>query len=517
MFEPMVMWGFFVGLIIHRLVFSLERVQRRVHRLSWPWLWQWYTVTMLLLGFFLLRTFYDVVKYDICGYSFLASPLIQRNIDSIKDSQGRPLSDEEKMGLGFSTWLRWLAIATPFLSVVAFLLIAVHIWLYARCVIDKSKAQLNLKRERGLSKPCHELRDSRVRCKGELATIIQVDVEENLLPYKVETESGVQDWVGKEELELVFDTPLHWHFQAESDLALLVIIMPAFFVVMALRAEIRILEIMTGEWAASPAGQRIFATWDEVKLTYSSLYTTDLELGSAFQFLTVWAFARLCCRHLHLGHMVREVQDRLESMSLELNRRRSHSNDSHLKDVRGEILNKLRKASDEQQSSLVWAGMQGIWAYIFVGAVRTLFDMAEATLKTIYRNEEAAMVLQEQVLTRLGPVFAFSALLCVYNSTIIFGMTVIKDENALGKWANLKFLGTRILLLLCQFQPVILSVVGDKAFGFSCHQERLTNATLLSAECLIVAGFNFWSLGDWRQSSSYETSPPESEYHRLEP
>merc|ERR1712087_338030 len=102
------------------------------------------------------------------------------------------------------------------------------------------------------------------------------------------------------------------------------------------------------------------------------------------------------------------------------------------------------------------------------------------------------------------PVFAFSAGLCVYNSIIIFGMTVIKDESALGKWAGVKFLGTRLLPLFSQFQPLFLNWFGDKAFGLSCHQERLTNAILLSMWCLIVALFNLWSFGDWRQISSHE-------------
>jgi len=264
-------------------------------------------------------------------------------------------------------------------------------------------------------------------------------------------------------------------------------VMPAFFLVMALRAEIRVLQVMTGNrWAEVLPEHRPHASWEQVELTYGSLYITNLEAGSMFQYLTVWAFAVLCCRYLNLEHMLQQVQEKLDNISLEMHP------DQDPREANKEFMEKLNEANDEQHRSLVFGGLQGIWAYILVGMARSVFDITAAILKVHGWNQQA-IELQRLVLTQLSPIFAFTAAMCVYNSIVIFSMKAIRDESAFGKFAAIKFAGTRALLLIAQFQPVILRRGGEQLFGFSQAQQRLMNTCLLIMECLCVALFNMWS------------------------
>lgn len=498
------MWSFYCFLLIWRTITGTKCIQDLLHQCPFPWLLQWYTVSMFMLGLFLLRTFWDVVKFDMIGYSFLTSPEIQENIDSITLTSG--LSDEAKRGFHIPEWMRYLAVVVPFLSVAAFLVIAMHLFFYTNAVSKRKRDKKCEAESRDLQRVCEDHINCRVQsaARGQepqrLGTIVSVDV--NQREYSVQFDDEVSTWGGKLVAALsAFRNPIDalqkrkykkphwvspndlevsvsnntWHFEYENDLAVLVILMPAFFVVMGLRAENRILQVMTGDrWAH---GQTMFKTWESAELAYTSMYAADLELGAAFQYLTVWAFAVLCGRYLDLSQTTRKVENRLDALIPRVNRE--------------DIVKDLDEASGEQHCSLVFAGMQGIWAYILVGIARTAGDILAAIWKANHERE-LAMKLQNVVLSNMGPVFGFTALLCVYNSTIVLNMSAIKHKNALGSLAAVRFVATRALLLLCEFQPIVLHA---KFLRLSDYQVKLANATLLSIWCLLVALFNVASFG----------------------
>lgn len=192
-------------------------------------------------------------------------------------------------------------------------------------------------------------------------------------------------------------------------------------------------------------------------------FRTNLELAGFFQFLTIWSFGQLCVRY-------------------------------------------LTKAPKEYQNALKYAGLQGVYLYVIFGAIRSVFALAEAVAGSDPKYQTAGALIQDKVLGFIGPVFTVATVLCVYNMIIIGKMDDVKKR--LGS-ANMKFQGTRALLLLGQIQLQVLSglVVGSKIylqikkapepinkladhFHLSTYRANLLHAALLNFECLLVVVFN---------------------------
>jgi len=266
---------------------------------------------------------------------------------------------------------------------------------------------------------------------------------------------------------------LPWRMSLEMNMVLVVIAMPLVFIVMAMRAEIRIWAVMTGSAylpylkETSPS-----MTWEEVKAAEMALYTSDIEMGSFFVFITILYFARLCTNY-------------------------------------------LRQAPAEYQFTLKWAGLQGVYLYVIFGAIRSLANVAIAFLDAMphFAYKVQLHALQGKVLDKVTPVYQVATLLCVYNMIILCRMQDIKAR--LGN-ANLKFQATRILVLLAQFQLQILVglTVGSslymaaqklppqyeqyvKNWHLSVPRAQLMHAALLNVECFLVAVFNrcVWPAG----------------------
>jgi len=270
---------------------------------------------------------------------------------------------------------------------------------------------------------------------------------------------------------------------------LLVVSMPTMFSVMSMRATCRLWAVFTGT-VDLPAK---YSTGGLKDVEFAS-EALDLELAALFQFSTVYAFARIC------GSMLTEAaffhQD-------------------------GDPETKVR--SHEYSRTIRFAAFLCVWSFVVVGAVRCLLNVAFAEVEqTIAMNNATnpervdRLLLWQQVIQTLYQNFQdsisllFSALtvLCVLNMFFICRMAMIKKK--LGN-ANLKFTGTRLLILALEIQGKLINCftvdsslyttaqkfkdeLPDwfplKRWAFFKMQAHLFNLSLLNIECLIVVVLN---------------------------
>lgn len=262
-----------------------------------------------------------------------------------------------------------------------------------------------------------------------------------------------------------------WWMSYEMNLVLLVIAMPIVFILMAMRAEVRIWEVMTGS-AWEPClvdATQAQCDWKILKTLDMSMYTSDLELAGFFQYFTIWNFGVLCMHY-------------------------------------------MQNAPREYRFALKWAGLQGVYLYVIFGVVRSLGNMAAnvvANVPAFVQYEKLAAVWQDKALSMITPVFNVATLLCVYNMIIVSKMSDVKEklDNA-----NLKFQATRFLVLVAQLQLQVLmgvtvgsklynlleghlpphaqEMIGLSMWNLSPDRAKLMHATLLNFECLAVAIVN---------------------------
>merc|ERR1719469_270013 len=109
------------------------------------------------------------------------------------------------------------------------------------------------------------------------------------------------------------------------------------FILMAMRAEIRIWAVMTGSaWLPFHNGPQPPAkTWEVVKTLEMATFTTDLELAGFFQYLTIFSFGTLCVGYLY-------------------------------------------HAPQQYRFALKFAGLQGVYLYAGFGVIRSLATFAAA-------------------------------------------------------------------------------------------------------------------------------------------
>eukprot|EP00811_Abedinium_folium_P032396 NODE_5445_length_1769_cov_9.696102.p1 GENE.NODE_5445_length_1769_cov_9.696102~~NODE_5445_length_1769_cov_9.696102.p1 ORF type:complete len:360 (+),score=96.75 NODE_5445_length_1769_cov_9.696102:567-1646(+) len=276
-----------------------------------------------------------------------------------------------------------------------------------------------------------------------------------------------------------------WMADPNEETALLVIIMPAPFIVMALRAELRVLEFMTGSGLPH-------VPWEARKLLLMSTYTSDLEVADCFQFVTVLAFGCLCAMYLRSNDLVLNVSGTLRAILVNTSRSR-HGNlsetNSHLLPHLNAALKNLEIATHDNVFSLRWAGLQGIWFYVIVGMIRSTCSITLVTMAMSGMKEQAATI-HDVVLSKLDVAFVLVTALCIYNMMVVLSMRELKDVSALGKWASQKFLACRALLVLSQVQPTVITILAEHpelGLKFSPMQGRLLHSTLLATECLLLA------------------------------
>lgn len=502
--EPIITWSFFVCLIVWRSLSFQSPVQRFVHNNCYGWPFQWYVVTILVLAVFLAHTFVrDIFFYDFVHDHMLNSTRMR---DDLRIRlQHEPYLNSTDLAIELDqcfipSWMGWIAVSAPVVGVVSFLLLAHHIFTYM--LGCNQIRRLELKNE---CVPVHDAKfgmtGARVRNAADARTGTIVDVricqgpeltlgDGVLPPFKVHFDGEADAMWVPGPVHMLPELLNKWQVSGKEDLGLLVISMPAFFIVMSMRAEIRVLQIMTGSWEQD-------MSWEAAKATYTSVYTTDLELAQAYQYLSVWAFAYLCVHYFNLGRLAREVEEHIRDMKARFRapEHRTRPDGSNVDDV----LVELKRNTEAHRWSLVWGGMQGIWAFVFIGSLRSLFNIIMAVLKMENAKGSLQTVIefQKDVLDQIAPVFIFSAVLCIYNTGVIFTMKDITDESAMGSDAALRFFATRGLLIISQVQPAVIRYIA-KWEHISQFQGMLLNSSLLMVWCLFVVLFNRYSFAERR-------------------
>lgn len=559
--EPLVCWivmAFFLG---WRPFTMMYRAQKWFQKLG-VW-FQWYSLTMVSLVLLVARTFYDFVRFEVIGFKCLAEDKIKQNLDSV------PLTPDDQAKLRIFPWLKWLALFGPLVGVLALGFLCYHVYQYALSIkkIREQDEQEAIKSNRA-TLIC---KGRKARARGRVGVVVDVDDCPYDLPVKIRWDDGQTphaDWCREEEVEIIYESINAWRITEREDLNLLVIVMPGIFILMAMRAEIRVLEVMTASWWRTRPLDG--PSWEQGSELLMNTYTADLEVASAFQYVTVWGFAQLVMAFFSLEQLSKNVNSELTVLKRERSKLKaanqhllnawppdvplphhlttqggkaqslliervvdqpppepqptatfawtdnnksffskvlatfSKTNSSSWERGRGSLAatfaekgieDEVVRASQEHTSSMKWAGLQGVWAYILIGVVRSVCDIV-ATLLDVLPYHELSMKWQALVLDRVSAVFGFVTLLCVYNMTIILRMEDIRKSTAMGRNAVQKFIALRFLLLLGQLQPSALTFLSKSVthWNFSDYQAKLLHATLLNYECLgiIILNIVLW-------------------------
>lgn len=257
-----------------------------------------------------------------------------------------------------------------------------------------------------------------------------------------------------------------------DDQLLVVIGVPLVFIVFSLRALIRQWEVMTWSfcwhyWKANA----VCPDEDTTRALVSDECKLDMYFAQAFQFYAMWEFSELC------GHFMSDPRIRWV--------------DSDSQQEKGDNKGIMK----EYRRTINWAAALALYAFAGIGMLKSIFEFAMTVVLNVMPDRSTDVrdnmdVVQHKVDT----VFAFATILCVINMLLISRMEPLK--KALGANINLKFHGTRTMLLVLQVQPKVLdffTVNPEKENGLAfLDQEEATllNVTLVLYWCLVGSVVN---------------------------
>jgi len=466
---------------------------------STGWVGSWYTLLLAIIFLLALHEFQNIVVFDLVGLKLLTMPLM-KGVD-----------------MEFPTWLRYLSMVAP---VVGFLALCLNIFHVYEWTHDRMLQKIDRREDRRNRQGDFLLRNSEVTYNGRRARIVVGAPRPDDRQLKIEyidppTQLREFDWVFWDSnsrqirgLEPVVDETSPWKMTVQEDMALVVIIMPAIFIMMSLFAEIRCIQLFAGTG---------FPTWknqtrDEFKVWHESTMKMDMECAATFQFLMVAAFARLCSQFFSLDHLIGEVDQRMVNVDTHRNtlvqfiRSRGQaapSPDNHIKE-KDEVMESLEQSSGHHKFALKFAGLQGIGVYAVVGVLRSMLAIAIAFFCE-RKNMELVKLLQT-LQDKLQPIYIFTTVICIYNWIIVSKLPDLTKKEALGKSATLKFIAARVLLLVGDGQKGFLLFlvhlnhqVKDKLPGWAQlneYEASLLHVVLLMifwCPAIVIWNFFFWT------------------------
>jgi len=378
---------------IWRALCRLSSVQRILHKIPAPVLFQWYTICFFAFGAFLVECLGNIVMFDYRAANFL-------DPDDIKDLWAQKGVPEDKQDdFRMPEWLRWISLLSPMVGAIAFIILLVH-------------AILNV---------THGARWRK--------------------------ESGTEE-----------EKELNWRTSERQELVLLVITMPAVFIIMSVRSTERMWMVMRG-----------WHTGDDA-ITDIALFHENLELAAVCQYYTVFVFSQICVSLLE-----------------------------------------EQKGSHDMKTAIKFVGFQGVYSWCLLGGIHSIVLFVIAFFGhhlDLTDPKQAALLAKGQAAEKtLGTIASVLSLLCTYNMLVVCKLPYMK--SALGN-ASMKFNGTKILLLLGPNQlKILMSLTTDaattgakaKLAGFldlSTERAMLLHSSLLCFECLVVVILNLVS---WRKDA----------------
>lgn len=187
------------------------------------------------------------------------------------------------------------------------------------------------------------------------------------------------------------------------------------------------------------------------------------------------------------------------------------------------MLMKHRILDPDVRWAMSWTSYQGTWAFVLVGVMQGVAEVTDGVLRLAANSEDYARLATGVglVQTKMKSFAAVFMILCIFNMIVLCKIKLVKE--ALGN-ASLKFLATRMILIIIQYQPLLLSFLanpdeflqigpankllqgtdlGDfiKRLGITEDLAKLLNSSFLCWEGLLVVLFNFWA---WERDSKEE-------------
>lgn len=401
------------------------------------WMFQWYNLTFAGLVLLLVRTFWDIVKYDYVGFRFLSQDKIHDQIGKICDAKGLSDTDCHKFreDLVIPPWLHTFSLVAPVCGLFGFFILSMRLSYFV---------QTNAAAKR------------------------KVQQGEQAFP---PNEDGTPE-------DKISTDGMPWKLADRMDWVVIILGTPLIFIVMAMRSLIRIWTVMTG------TAFREGTAWEDMERLEIATYQMDLELAVGFQFYACLMFGLLCTSFLQHSRIVSTGRD--------------------------------RKYTQRYMRIVAYTAVQGVYAFVFIGVLRTIFDITVTYISEVPKYHDQAQVIQVKILDKVGTIFSFVTLLCMLNMFLISRVPDI--ANGLNG-ANPKFTSVRLLLLIAQIQPQVLQAITvgstlymtvrenvakfhmEEEFSrwtFTKKQALLAHAAALNVECLIV-GCLTWLL--WRPDS----------------
>ncbi|CAK9063199.1 unnamed protein product [Durusdinium trenchii] len=438
--ETLLGWIFLIGVMIWRMLLRCHCSQRLLHMCGpVAWMFQWYYLTFAFLVLLLVRTFYDIVKYDYIGFHFLSDASwpswdkIYNQIEKICDAKS--LSDDAcdalRKELRIPPWLHKFSLVAPVCGLLGFAILSMRLGYFV-----KKNADVKLKVKQG--------------------------------------EQAFPDDDEGHEVQVATDG-MPWKLADRMDWVVIILGTPLIFIVMSMRSLIRIWTVMTG---TAFRGDR---SWEEMSRLEIATYQMDLELAVGFQFYACLMFGLLCTSFLQHSRMV-SIRD-------------------------------TQYSAKRYMRIVAYTAVQGVYAFVFIGVLRTIFDIAVTYISEMPKYHEQAQIIQDKVLGKVATIFSFVTLLCMLN---MFLISRVPDIARGLNGANPKFTSVRLLLLIAQIQPTVLQAitVGSPLYKnvsenvakfhledmfqkwtFTEKQALLAHAAALNVECLVVACLT-WLL--WR-------------------
>lgn len=624
--EPLACWLFFfflVGWYINAEHGACRHVMKRLRRKhGWTGrvlhgFLQWYTFAFLGLVFLFARTFYDIFLYDLIVYNMLDEQKYTPNLLMIPDCM-RPNSTEAHRiahwynanascdridedcewaphSIKLPTWIRFISIGSLFAG-----LVGVLIGLYQNFKFFNASVKISNQHAAQRQALETRLKSFESQSKGLEKGSCCGDSE-----YSDHDDPDLTEFKRKERLKRTEKEDEQRH---ANDLRRVLFGMPLVFIVLALRANIRIWAIMTGS-AYRPFSTTCNGTsalmdknfccdkswvgnWNMVKRAEVATYKQDLEVASGFQFFAVGCFGLVCMiafrKHLinkekvlfdddeaqvpklitaktllnAVGLDTTHVDNRLklwkDAETTEQDEKKKDEMTKLMATMAAlravglstdEVESKLKDAqaaapATEQETKsldikevkkdsriLTHLAILGLWSFVLLGVLKTMFNVACAMFSVVNPAEYNAEVssVQEQALLKVNQVFVLAVVLSVVNMFFLGQMKVVVHHVG---GVNSKFNATRLLLLIGQVQQVgllslttgtpsyikvttTLNNICNKAFGedcggrfgagdgtpwpiwaFSDYQAMLLHSSLLCYECLIVVLWNWYSWKD---------------------
>jgi len=256
---------------------------------------------------------------------------------------------------------------------------------------------------------------------------------------------------------------------ANDDRVLLIISMPALFIVMAVQSTIRGWDMI--ECEAKNLTRTDICVGEHTVGQVEAFYDVNFDFANLCQYYVVFLFTRLCWKFLRGTvnpsdvHVKVDKDEILKKKKKKLQKKQGCCPCRKKKSLEtieiddDDINNFMLDAVKLQRKNLKRTTFQGVHWWCALGAIQLLLNGFYSLYQNWYEVKDQDEDLHKLYLKAnesLKLIFSPFTFLCIYNMIWVCNSPVINDSL---QGANAKFLGTRMLVLVSQFQLTALSAI----------------------------------------------------------